>query len=186
MLNRSSNATIALLGHEYGVLPSVFCSDNGPENVNHEVGGWLEAHKVIHLKNLPYTPQHNAWSERGMGELKGAVELGKGAVFRSHEEAAALLDLAWRRVDRETPRKVLSWRTREVAYEGMATCYTPSSHAGFYRTARSAVEKAVRGASTARARRRAERGAIYATLDGYGLVKRTRGGVPLEASKATD
>jgi len=171
---------------EHGVLPCVLCTDNGPENVNHEVGGWLHDRQVIHLKNLPRTPQHNAWSERGMGELKGAVELGKGAVFGSVEEAAALLDLAWRRVDQETPRKVLSWRTREVAYEEMTTCYDAISHAGFYRTARSAVEQAVQGASTARARRRAERGAIYATLERFGLVKRTRGGVPLEASKATD
>ena len=172
--------------HQYGALPRVLCSDNGPENVNREVGCWLHDRQVIHLRNLPHTPQHNAWAERGMGELKGAVELGKGAEFGSLEEAAALLDLAWRRVDRETPRRVLSWRTREVGYEEMATCYTPGSHAGFYRTARSAVEKAVRGASTARARRRAERGAIYATLEQDGLVKRTRGGVPLEASKATD
>ncbi len=113
-------------------------------------------------------------------------ELEKGAEFGSVEEAAALLDLAWRRVDRETPRRVLSGRTREVGSEGMATCYTPSSHAGFFRTARSAVEKAVRGVSTARARRKAERGAIYATLERSGLVERTRGGVPPEASKATD
>ena len=169
--------------HEYGVLPSVFCSDNGPENVNWQVGGWLHDHQVIHLKNLPYTPQHNAWSERGMGELKGAVELEKGAAFGTVEEAAGLLGLAWRRVDREIPRRVLSWGTREVAYEKMATCYTPDSHAGFYQTACSAVEQAVQGASTARERRRAERGAIYATLEGYGLVKRTRGGVPLEGVK---
>ena len=169
--------------HEYGVLPLVFCSDNGAENVNHEVGGWLHDRQVIHLRNLPRTPQHNAWAERGMGELKGAVELEKGAVFGSLGAAAALLDLAWRRVDRETPRKVLSWRSREVAYEEMATCYTPGSHAGFYRTARSAVEQAVQGASTARARRRAERGAIYATLEQSGYIKRTRGGVPLEGVK---
>jgi len=147
---------------------------------------FLASRATLALENLALRQQHNAWSERGMGELKGAVELGKGAVFRSHEEAAALLDLGWRRVDRETPRKVLSWRSREVAYEGMTSCYDAIRHAGFYRTARSAVEQAVQGANTARAPRRAERGAIYATLERLGLVKRTRGGVPLEASKATD
>ncbi len=151
--------------------------------LNWQVGGWLHDHQVIHLKNLPYTPQHNAWSERGMGELKGAAEIEQGAVFGSLEAAAERLHLGWRRADRETPRKVLSWRTREVAYEEMATCYTPDSHAGFYQTACSAVEQAAQGASTARARRRAERGAIYATLEQSGYIKRTRGGVPLEGVK---
>ncbi|MDP2734784.1 MAG: hypothetical protein Q8P12_01100 [bacterium] len=44
----------------------------------------------------------------------------------------------------------------------------------------------MQSASTARVRRRAERGAIYATLEFFGLVKRTRGGVPLEAIQATE
>ena len=57
--------------HEDGGLPSLLCSDNGPENVNHLVDGWLEDPAVIHLKNLPYTPQHNARSEWGMAKLKG-------------------------------------------------------------------------------------------------------------------
>ena len=75
------------------MLPSLPCSDNGPENVNQLVDGWLEDPAVIHLKNLPDIPQHNAWSERGMAELKGAAEIEQGAVFGSLDEATPRLHL---------------------------------------------------------------------------------------------
>ena len=49
-------------------------SDNGPENENTEVTAWLEQNQVIHLKNLPHTPQHNASCERSHRDLKAGGE----------------------------------------------------------------------------------------------------------------
>ncbi len=53
--------------------------DGGPENRGHEVLDVLERHCVVVLRNLPHTPQHNAWSERGMRELKEDLETRSGA-----------------------------------------------------------------------------------------------------------
>ena len=54
----------------------------------------------------------------------------------------------------------------------------------FMRAARITIELAVHDAESARARRRARREAVYCTLEGFGLVARTRGGVPWPATKA--
>jgi hypothetical protein len=62
---------------EHGVLPLVFASDNGPYRAEC-VEQWLAEHEIVHLKNRPHTPQHNAWSEQGIAELKGESGLGRG------------------------------------------------------------------------------------------------------------
>jgi transposase InsO family protein len=53
----------------------------------------------------------------------------------------------------------------------------------FMRAARFTIELAVHGEENARARRRARREAIFCTLESFGLVARTRGGVPWPAAK---
>jgi len=54
----------------------------------------------------------------------------------------------------------------------------------FYDAACRAREHAVLGTVGARARRLAEREAIWRVLEDYGLVRRTRGGVPLPSREA--
>ena len=69
----TGKGTVALLVEAKrvrGGLPLVFGSDNGSENVNRDVAEFLEREHVIHLKNLPRTPQHNARAERAIGELR--------------------------------------------------------------------------------------------------------------------
>src|SRR5262249_1815723 len=46
---------------ERGGLPLVLASDNGSENVNEDVEAYLAKKRVVHLRSLPRTPQHNAW-----------------------------------------------------------------------------------------------------------------------------
>ena len=48
----------------------------------------------------------------------------------------------------------------------------------FYQKCRSRMQLAVAGAKTIRAGRMAEREAIFETLEEYGLIERTRGGMP--------
>src|SRR5262249_25450693 len=55
---------------ERGGLPLVLASDNGSENVNEDVEAYLAKKRVVHLRSLPRTPQHNAWAERAIGELR--------------------------------------------------------------------------------------------------------------------
>lgn len=76
---------------ERGCWPLVWVSDNGPCNVEAELEALLRMHHVIHLRNLPRTPQHNTWIERGFRELKAETGLGKGVVLTGSPEA--LVDL---------------------------------------------------------------------------------------------
>ena len=54
----------------------------------------------------------------------------------------------------------------------------------FYDTVCAAIERAVHGIENARARQRAEREAVWRTLEEFGLVTRTRGRRPKAALKA--
>ena len=56
--------------------------------------------------------------------------------------------------------------------------------ARFYDTACAAIAAAVQGISNARARQRAEREAVWRTLEEFGLVTRTRGRRPAAAITA--
>jgi hypothetical protein len=53
----------------------------------------------------------------------------------------------------------------------------------FWRAARYNIARAVQGAATPRARRLAARAATWETMEKFGLIRRTRGGVPLAAVK---
>ena len=57
-----------------GEWPMVLASDNGAEYVSAEVEQCLQSHQVMHLRSATHTPQHNAWAERAIGELKDQAE----------------------------------------------------------------------------------------------------------------
>lgn len=71
-------------------LPLVWMTDNGSCYVNNEVEKFLADERIIHLRSLPHTPQHNGSAERMMFELKTASMLGKKTLvsenLKVHEE----------------------------------------------------------------------------------------------------
>lgn len=157
--------------------PLVLVSDNGPENQG-EVDRWCEQHGVMRLWNLPRTPQHNPWVEHGNGEIKTATGLGKGKRIPSVGLAAAAILVALDQIDGATPRPSRGDRTAREAYEELPAADALVDRAEFAREAHCAITEAVQGCRTARERRLAERKALLATLERYGLVKQTRGRVP--------
>ncbi|MFA5583957.1 MAG: transposase family protein [Bacteriovoracaceae bacterium] len=58
-------------------IPLVLSTDNGSAQSNKEVSELLEHHKVIHLKSLPRTPQHNGAVEVGIKELREIMRSGQ-------------------------------------------------------------------------------------------------------------
>jgi hypothetical protein len=120
------------------------------------------------------------------GRAAGPAEtgLGKGAVLPCVEAAARALWAAQERLNGGRLRESLGWRTARQADESEPWWYRGRDREEVYRTACAARKKAVLGCRTARARRAAEREAIYATLEDCGLVTRTRGGVQLPVRKA--
>jgi hypothetical protein len=55
---------------ERGKTPWVLAVDNGGAQKSAELRAWARETDVILLFNVPRTPQHNAWVERGFGELR--------------------------------------------------------------------------------------------------------------------
>jgi transposase InsO family protein len=159
-----------------GAAPFVISTDNGPAYKSKAYAACLERHKIVHLKNLPHTPQHNARAERAVRDLKEESGLGRGVRLANVEEAAVRVAAACRH---------LAQRERLAARAVPLTVpYTDDQRDRLYEALCRRVAAAVQCAGTARARRMAEREAIHAVLEEEGLIERTRGGAPMPATKA--
>jgi transposase InsO family protein len=167
-----------------GRLPLVLSTDNGSCYCSAEVEAWLAEHGVIHLRSLPHTPQHNAWVERGHGELKGESGLGKGVVLSSVEEAERRILQARELLDEYRLRARLGARTAAEIDRSLPSWEGVLDRRAFYDAVCHAREHAVLGTVGARARRLAQREATWCVLESFGLVRRTRGGAPLPAREA--
>lgn len=172
--------------------PWVLSIDNGGPQRSEVLQAWARDNQVILLRSVPRTPQHNAWIERGIGELKGQAGLGRCEPLvwpmpeplsrearacmpwetlvlelrTRMDKARRLLEL-WRRGPRESSTAALDRSDRSADDR--------DRRARFYMECRAAIEMAVEGLEGARERRRAEREAIWCTLEGHGVVTRTRG-----------
>lgn len=162
-----------------GTWPLVFISDNGPPYVSELFEKFLRALKIVHLLNLPRTPQHNAWSERGIGELKRESGLkARPARFRAASlgEAAARLN--------KRPRASRKLLTALELRRSMPAATTLVDRATFYAAYKAVEAEATLGVEDGRVRRRAKRKAVYETMERFRLIKRYRGGAPLAPSSA--
>jgi transposase InsO family protein len=156
-----------------GVVPLVLATDNGAPYTSKLFTALLRALRVVHLRNVQHTPQHNARAERVFRDWKQDEDLGRGVVLPDLATAAL-------RVRRACAAQE---RLAEVHARPMLLTlrYNPEERACFYKTVRRRVRRAVVGTKSARARRLAEREAIHAVLEELGLIERTRGGAPLAA-----
>jgi len=165
-----------------GGLPLVLGSDNGSENVNCDVAELLERERVIHLKNLPRTPQHNARAEHAIGELRIELGLRANDVLEPNE-ARARLEEARTHLDECRLRACLGYRSAQAMDGDLPLAYNRVSRESFYADARRRMESAVQGARSGRGRRLAEREAVLSTMEEYGRLIRTRGDRGSRATK---
>jgi transposase InsO family protein len=173
------DAVVALLERlrrERGRLPLVLVTDNGSIYTCETVEEWLREHGVVHLLSLPHTPQHNPWVERSNGELKAETGLGRGVVVHDVDEVRERVETARCRLDLVRLRARLEYRTAAAADALLTGWYTVTTRERFFRTVCRRIARALPGLRSERARRKARREAIYATMEQFGLVKRTRGG----------
>jgi hypothetical protein len=155
-----------------GRWPLVFVSDNGPPYWSRVLARFLAALRIVHLRNEPRTPQHNAWSERGMRELKATAHLAARPPARrlaAFARAAAQLNRG--------PRLTKDNLTALELRHSMRPATALVDREIFYRAAGAAMTAAVRPQAKGRARRRAERAAIFTTLEQFDLIIMYRGGV---------
>lgn len=201
--SRESVSLLERLRVEEGRVPLVLMTDNGSENRGALVR-WAREQQVVLLYNQPHTPQHNGAGERSIGELREELEelvgqhgTGAGAAAPAPDPVpvlgAAALDAgpglraqigrAWWRLDHLWPRPCLGGRTAAEVAAKAGRAYDPDRRARFYAACCRAVEDAVRGVPRKRARRRAEREAVWRVLEQHGLVIRRRGSAPWPSPK---
>lgn len=190
---------------ERGVTPWVLSIDNGGPQKSAELKTWALENEVILLFNQPRTPQHNPWVERGFGELKGQAGLGECEALvwplptrLSRAERACMpwnelvrecdtrLQRARRLLDEKMHRPKLGGRTAAELDRIGESAEDRERRARFYGDCRRAIDEALQGLVGARARRRAEREAIWCTLEAHGMVIRTQGGRPLLPSNPAE
>lgn len=150
----------------------VFVSDNGAPYKSLVLALFLAALRIVHLRNEPRTPQHNAWSERGMRELKATARL----AARPPARRLAAFGGAAAQLNRR-PRLTKNNLTALELRRSMCAATALVDRETFYRAAGAAMTAAVPPQAKGRARRRAERAAIFATLEQFDLIIRYRGGV---------
>lgn len=175
-------AILERVRRDRGALPLVYVTDNGSPYRSRTVADYLAMQRVIHLRSQPRTPQHNPWAERGIGEIKHEAGLDSGTRLASLGIAAHRLIAAVHRLDHCRLRPH-SAGTNALRDRNLVPAYNAVDRESFYRSTCAAIERAMDGQEGRRARRRARREAIYASLERFGLVTRTRGDGGADAVK---
>lgn len=156
-------------------LPLVLGSDNGSQYVCEETKAYLRQEKVIHLRSLPRTPQHNGAAEIGHAEIKRCAGLKACLVTTpeiAHDKAVRAIQL----LDKNRFRQSKGFKTGAELDETLFVGYDKISRDWFYEECSKRIEEAKLGKSTWREKRMAERDAIFETMERYGLVRRHGGG----------
>lgn len=156
--------------------PLVVSTDNGSPYRSDAYEACVARHRIVHLKNLPGTPQHNARAERVIRDVKEESGLGRGALLASADEAADRVAVACATLER---RASLAAQAVPAPVQ-----YTLEDRERFHEAVCRRIAAVVQCAPNARARCMATREAIHAELEERGLIRRTRGGAALRRSKA--
>ena len=130
---------------------------------------------MVHLKNLPRTPQHNGSCERGHGELKQDAELPLGRCSSASRAVLGRLLGSATRLDHHRLRATRSWQTAVEADEAALPWSVYVTRGRFYATAHCRKQRAVLHSRNGRARRRAVRRGVVHTLEDFKLITITRG-----------
>ena len=178
-------ADLEKAARERGGLPLVHQHDNASVYEAGEFARFAARERMIVLRSRVHTPTDNPAPERGHGEFKGESGLGKGVVLRSHEEAAARLARARHVLDDGRLRASRGWRTAQELDQLVPRGDAHIDRDAFYTAAGSAIAAAVLGQNDPDAARKAERGAILATLRKFGLARHHVGRRPREGSVPT-
>lgn len=155
-----------------GKLPLVWQIDNGSQYRSLSVREWLMHHMVTALPNLPHTPQHNGATERAVRELSGASRI---SGRESPAQACSALARTAADLNSLMPRQSRGWLTADQLDSSIPPWYLSTRREDFFIAAQAAMNLAKHGLKS-REGRKAEREAVFQTLEGFGLAVRTTGG----------
>lgn len=158
-------------------LPFVLSTDNGPNYCNDMVEGYLEKEKIIHLRNVPHTPEHNGAAEIGIRGAKHASMLGKYVQLASVEDTTSVLTKAIQKLDANRLLATKGFKTANELDETL-TVIQNKDRDRFYSICRTRMLQVASQATTAREARKYEREMIFCTMEDFGLIKRNQNGRP--------
>lgn len=145
-------------------LPLVLASDNDKIYCGIETSAWLAKNKVVHLRSLPRTPQHNGAMEIAIRSLKEAAS----------QSGKSLADTA-KQINGCRLYASKNYKTSAVLDAELPVAYHKVSRAVFYKTCMARLRRVTESPMKWREKRMLEREVIYATLEEYGLIKRNGG-----------
>lgn len=165
---------LRIINKERG-FPLVFMTDNGSCYTGEKVERFLRENKVVHMKNMPNTPQHNGAAESCMRELKKHSMLGKGVVLESNNECIDPLTEAVRVMNCDKRYGSKKYRTSNELEESYANGSDVICREKFYEQYLKFKRKIDDEACDKRTKRMLEREMIYRLLEENGLLNITRG-----------
>lgn len=154
-------------------LPFVLSTDNGSIYCSAETQAFLEKEKVIHLRSLPRTPQHNGAAEIGIRQAKEALPV------QCTDSGAALLNTC-ATMNKYRLYATKGFKSANQLDEKIIAAYTRVKREEFYEKCMKRVWRVRCSTLPWREKRRAEREVILTTLQEYKLIERTRGGKPYQ------
>lgn len=150
-----------------GRLPLVMCTDNGSPFCAQVVEDFMSNNFIVHLKSLPRVPQQNGSCENAVGEFKALINDGY-----SPKKACEILN------ERRKRRTLNYWTSNEFDKKYFQP-YTDDARAQFFYAAKDAIRVAQLGTKSVYEKKKAEREAIFKTLESFSIITRTRGNRPL-------
>jgi transposase InsO family protein len=145
-------------------LPLVLASDNDKIYCGTVTTDWMREKKIVHLRSLPRTPQHNGTVEIAIRSLKEAAE-GSG---ESLAEIAQQLNECRLRASK-------GYQTSAQLDAVLPAAESQVAREVFYEKCMDRLRRVADSPMKWREKRLVEREVIYATLEEYGLIKQTGG-----------
>lgn len=167
--------TLDLLKVQRG-LPLVWMTDNGAAYCNKEVREFVEREKIIHVRSLPRTPQHNGAAEVMMREIKNDCMLGKKSVLVCEKEAHDRLVKSILKINKNRKRMTLSFKSSDEMDEEMSMNDKKVDRALFYEEYSERLKSLV-NVRSAREKRMQEREMVMCLLEKHEMILRKRNGL---------
>lgn len=140
-------------------IPLVLSTDNGSALNNSDISELLKQHKVIHLKSLPRTPQHNGAVEVGIRELREIMSNGQINLKAAMEISNNRLKIYGNK-----------WSTPTFVFENTDMPYNKNDHDLFYFDCSKRLMELKKEPLSFRQMRLKEREVIFEELEKRGLV----------------
>ncbi len=159
---------------EQGGPPLVIFTDGGPVYRSCAFQTWCRVHRVLWIRSVPHTPQHNPWVERAIREIKDELEP-LSELPSTLPEWRRCLRWIIRRLNTYRLRRSLGFRTADDLDSECPPQDPEGLRARLYEDACAAVENALANVSRPRDRHRAVREALLTILERFGVIQRTIG-----------